>query len=167
MSDLIHNFGIEWKILIAQIVNFAILLFVLKKFAFKPVMKILEERRARIEKAIHQAQSVEDKMREIDVMKEAVLAEARKESSEIIAKTEAAAIKVQESLIAEGNKKAEKILADAAARMKLEGEKLRDEIKNEISGLIADATERTVGDLFDANTQRKMVSQAAELIKRK
>lgn len=167
MSDLIHNLGIEWKVILAQVVNFTILLFILKKFVLGPVLNILEARRERIEKAIHQAQGVEDKMREIESMKESVLAEAREKAGEIIAKTEAAAVKVQESLIAEGHKKAEKILADAAARMNLEGEKLRDEIKRDISGLIADATERSVGDIFDANAQRKMISQATALINKK
>ena len=167
MSDLIHNFGIDWKVLIAQVVNFAILLFILKRFAFGPVMKILNDRRERIAKAIEQAQHVEDRMKEIDSMKEAVLSEARTESRGIIAKAEHSAKVAQENILKETQAKSERLIKDATAKIELDREKLRSEIKSEIAELIADATERTLGDVFDASAQKKMVSGAVSLIKKK
>ena len=167
MSDLIHNLGIDWRILIAQIVNFTILLFILKKFVLGPILNILETRRERIDKAIHQAQTVEEKMKAIEAMQEAVLAEARVSANAIIASAEDSAKKVQATLAADAHTQAQKILADAKNKIDLEREKIFSDVKREVAGLIADATERTLGDVFDAGAQKKMVSQAVSLINKK
>jgi F-type H+-transporting ATPase subunit b len=167
MSDLIHNLGIDWRILIAQIVNFTILLFILKKFVLGPILNILETRRERIDKAIHQAQTVEEKMKAIEAMQEAVLAEARTNANAIIAKAEDSAKKVQATLTAEAHAQAEKVLVDAKNKIEMERERILGDVKREVAGLIADATERALGDVFDANAQKRMVSQAVSLINKK
>ena len=95
MSELFHNIGIDWKVLLAQIVNFAILLFVLKKFAYKPILKVLNDRRKKIEEAIERSKSVDQKMAEIEILKEKILVEARRESDEIIKKAVEAAEQIQ------------------------------------------------------------------------
>ena len=101
MSELIHNLGIDWKVLIAQIVNFAILLFLLKKFAYKPILKILNERRQKIEEAIERSKSVDLRMQEIETLKQQVLDQARKESESILKAAEEAAQEVQENILKE------------------------------------------------------------------
>mgnify|MGYP001588456271 CR=1 FL=1 len=63
--ELISKLGIDWKLLVAQIVNFFILLFVLYKFAYKPVLEMLEKRSKTIEKGIHDAKASEERLKEI------------------------------------------------------------------------------------------------------
>ena len=64
MSDLLSQFGINWTLLIAQMVNFAVLVWVLAKFVYKPVIRVLDERRERIENSLTQAKSIEQKSRD-------------------------------------------------------------------------------------------------------
>src|SRR3989338_792281 len=104
MQELFSNLGIDWKILLAQIINFAILLFILQKFAYKPIVKMLNSRREEIEKADKHASEIDARIKNIEETKEAALAEARKESTKMIKKAETNAVEA-----------AEKIMADAKA----------------------------------------------------
>src|SRR4051812_9569976 len=78
-SGGIGSLGIDKVKFIAQLVNFAILLFVLWKYAFGPVGRKLEERTAKIEKALHDADRIEKEKREFEVWKNTEMAKARQE----------------------------------------------------------------------------------------
>jgi F-type H+-transporting ATPase subunit b len=165
MSELIHNLGIEWKVILAQIVNFAILLFILKKFAYGPVVRILNERRRKIEEAIERSKSVDEKMAEIEALKEKVLDRARRESEKIIGKAEQTAKKVQEEILASAHHKSEKFMEETRKKIEAEREKIFQEVKKEIAEVVTLAVEKSVGDLVDRETQEKLVAEALKLVK--
>lgn len=164
MPALIHNLGIDWKILLAQIVNFAILFFALKKFAYKPVLKVLNERRIKIEEALARSKSIDERMAEIETLKENVLAEARRESHEIIKKAEESARKMHESALQEARRASEKVFAETEKKIGDERAKLLQGVKSEIASLVYAAVEKTVGDLADEKLKARMVEDALTLI---
>ncbi|OGG39055.1 ATP synthase F0 subunit B [Candidatus Jorgensenbacteria bacterium GWA1_49_17] len=164
MSELIHNLGIEWKVLLAQIVNFAVLLFILKKFAYKPILKVLNDRQKRIEEAINRSKSVDKRMAEIETLKEKVLDEARRESEAIIKKAEEAALRVKESVLKEAHSVSEKLLVDTGKKIQAEREKIFREAKSEIADLVYAAVEKSIGDLAGENLKTKMVEDAMKFV---
>ncbi|MFH0712798.1 MAG: F0F1 ATP synthase subunit B [Candidatus Jorgensenbacteria bacterium] len=164
MSELIHNLGIEWKVLLAQIVNFAVLLFILKKFAYKPILKVLNDRRERIEEAIRRSKSVDERMAEIDKLKEKILDEARRESEVIIKKAEEVAERVKESVLKEAHGASEKIMADTEKKVRAEREKIFQQAKSEIADLVYAAVEKSIGDLAGENLKTKMVEDALKFV---
>jgi len=164
MTELVHNLGIDWKVLLAQIVNFAILLFVLKKFAYRPLLKILNERREKIDEAIRRSRSVDEKMAEIEALKERILAAARAESEEILKKAEEAARKIQEEMLRDAHYKSEKLLQEAEKKIQAEREKIFQEVKKDIAGVVALAVEKSVGDLVGRETQEKMIKEALKIV---
>lgn len=164
MAELIHNLGIDWKILLAQIINFAIILFVLKKFAYKPILKVLDDRRKKIEEAIERSKSVDQKMAEIEALREKIMVEAREESSRIIKKAEEAAYKIQEAALKEAYSKSEKFMAESMKKIQAEREKIFQEVKRETADLVYAAVEKTVGDLADEKLKAKMVEDALEFV---
>ena len=164
MSELIHNLGIEWKVLLAQIVNFTVLLFILKKFAYKPILKVLNDRQKRIEEAINRSKSVDKRMAEIETLKEKVLDEARRESEAIIKKAEEAALRVKESVLKEAHSVSEKLLVDTGKKIQAEREKIFREAKSEIADLVYAAVEKSIGDLAGENLKTKMVEDAMKFV---
>jgi len=164
MSELIHNLGIEWKVLLAQIVNFAVLLFILKKFAYKPILKVLNDRQKRIEEAINRSKSVDKRMAEIETLKEKVLDEARRESEAIIKKAEEAALRVKESVLKEAHSVSEKLLVDTGKKIQAEREKIFREAKSEIADLVYAAVEKSIGDLAGENLKTKMVEDVMKFV---
>ncbi len=110
MSQLLSNFGVDWKLLLAQVVNFAILFYVLKRFAYGPLLDMLSRRRDIIKKGLEDAdasgQELQNVTREAASMRteakkeaHALLVTAHGEAQDIVeAAKQAAAIKKEEIL---------------------------------------------------------------------
>jgi len=86
MRDLFHQLGVDWRLLLSQGVNFLVLLGVLTFFLFKPLLKLLEERKKKIELGLKVGKEAEERLLAIDKMKEEKISEAGKIAFEIIKK---------------------------------------------------------------------------------
>ncbi|KKS38507.1 MAG: ATP synthase subunit b [Parcubacteria group bacterium GW2011_GWA2_42_14] len=144
MSELIHQFGIEWKILVAQIVNFFILLVILKKFAYGPILNILKERRKKIEEGLLAAEESQKKLGEAEKEKEGILTDARKESIGIIQKSEVTAREKESQILTEAGKKAEGIFVEEKAKIHEEKLKMKEDIYKEFSVFLKEALAKIV-----------------------
>lgn len=116
MDQLLEAFGIDWKLLIAQAVNFGLLLVVLWYFLYKPVMKTLDERAARIAKGVEDAQRAEEKLAGADTAAADIVAKADTEAGEILSSARDAAGTERARLVKEAEARAAAIAADAEAR---------------------------------------------------
>src|SRR3989344_7190785 len=111
--EFLKDFGVNPILLLAQIVNFTILLLLLKKFFYKPILKVLEERKHKIETAVLQAEEIQKKLEETQVQQEKLIGEAEAQASRIIEETREAAKNLQEKATSEANKKVEETLIKA------------------------------------------------------
>ena len=113
MDQLFAAFGIDWKVLLAQSVNFGVLLVGLTYFLYKPVLKMLKERQAIIEKGVQDAQEAARKAKEIESEKAEVLAQAAREAESAVTKgvTEGKAERAQ--IIERAQTQSDSILSDA------------------------------------------------------
>ena len=84
MAELLENLEIKWQLLLAQTVNFFILLFLLKKFLYKPMLKFLRERREAIEEGLKKSELAEQKFQEMREIQAKELAKTRQEAQGII-----------------------------------------------------------------------------------
>ena len=89
--DALAQLGIDWKLLLAQVVNFGILLFILKRYAYQPMLQLMDERAARIEKGLKDAEAAEQKLRSVEEEEKAILAGARQQAKELLVETDKAA----------------------------------------------------------------------------
>jgi F-type H+-transporting ATPase subunit b len=146
MSDLFHNLGIDWRFLIAQLVNFTILFFVLKKFLYRPIIGVLEKRRREIEETDKKTREIREIFQRAENERNEILKEARKEAMSIIAKAEIAAKEKAEKIIEAGRQEAAIIVSEG--RKKLDEEKMRiiSEAKMEIGSLVALAVEKAINE---------------------
>lgn len=160
MSELLSQFGINWVLLVAQMVNFAILLWVLARFVYKPVIRKLDERRERIENSLAQAKALEEKGRESEAEYMAHLATAREEAAEIVSKAKEAAATIQKQAQDNALRQTDTLLA--AARREAQDERdamLRDMQKMVIESSTA-IVEKIVRDKLDPPTREKLVHEA-------
>lgn len=160
MNELISTFHIDWKLIIAQLVNFAIVFYVLKKFAYGPMMKLMTERAEKIEKGIKDAEGAHQKLAEITEKEKAVLVEARKSAQEIVNKAEAVALKNKEEIVAEAKTQAEKILSDSAKRIELEKNQMMQEVKGQIAALVISATSKIIDEKLDSDKDKSIIDKA-------
>jgi F-type H+-transporting ATPase subunit b len=127
MQDLLSQFGINWTLLVAQMVNFAILVWVLSRFVYKPVIRILDERRERIENSLAQAKTTEIKSREAEAELAAKMAEAKNEAAAIIAQAKEASVVLQKQA-------SDRVVKDAAQFL----EQARKQAETERAQMMAD-----------------------------
>jgi F-type H+-transporting ATPase subunit b len=157
--ELLQKLGINWKLLVAQIVNFLILLFVLYRFAYKPVLKLLNDRTKKIEKGLKDTELAHRKLQEITQKEKEMLSKARIEAQEILKKTEDMAKKSKDEMAQEAKAQAEKIIADAKSNIESEKTKMLREVKAEVAELVVMATEKVIGEKIDEKKDKELIDK--------
>lgn len=160
MSELLTKLGIDWKLLIAQIVNFLVLLFILWKFAYGPVLGMLEKRQKKIEKGLKDADEAHKKLAESAELQKEILRKARTEAKDIVEKSREQAEKSKSEIAAEAKVQAEKILAGAKAEIEQEKQKTIAEIKSEIGGIVIAATEKIIDEKMDGKKDKELIEKS-------
>ncbi|MCD6149493.1 F0F1 ATP synthase subunit B [bacterium] len=158
--ELLSNLGINGKLLLAQIVNFFILLYILKRFAYKPILKVLDDRKEKIEKGLQDAEKAKNKLGEMEEKEKKILLTARKEAQKIVDSAEEIAKKNKEEIIIESKSQAEKILSDTEKKIEEEKNKMLGEVKSEMAELVSLATEKVIGEKMDEEKDREIIEQA-------
>ena len=110
MDKFIHEFGINWQLMVAQLVNFAVLVFLLGKFVYKPIIKALDARKKKIEDGIAFSDRAEKELAGVEVMKAEELKKAELKGQEVIKKAEGDANKVSADIMVGAEKEKERIL---------------------------------------------------------
>ena len=159
MEELVKTFHIEVGMLLAQFANFVIVFFVLYKFAYGPVLKLLNERTQKIEKGLKDAEESHKKLQEISEKEAAVLVEARKKAQEIIKKSEETAVAQSQEIVAGAKEQTEKMLASAKKEIEQEKEKIIAEAKSEVANLVVLATEKIIHEKLDSAKDKELISQ--------
>jgi len=160
MSELLTKLGIDWKLLIAQIVNFLVLLFVLWKFAYGPVLGMLDKRQKKIEKGLKDADEAHKKLVESEEKQKEILRKARTEAKDIVEKAHQQAEKSKSEIADEAKAQAEKIISGARVEIETEKAKSIAEIKSEIGGLVIAATEKIIGEKIDEKKDKELIEKA-------
>lgn len=169
-STVSHNpaqlLGLDWKLFLAQLVNFCVVLFVLWKWAFGPLGKKLQERADKIEKSLQQAKEIEQQKEETEKSKMEQLAEARKEADEIINKAEAAATAVKEQIILEAKTQSQKLLEQVRQQSINEKEKMLAEFRQDVAEMVVSVTEKIIRSKLDPKADLSLIKKSVENVEK-
>lgn len=164
---LIETFHIDIKLIIAQLINFFIVLVVLWFFALKPLMKVMKERADKIKGGLKKSQEAEERMKRTLNEKEQILREARKESEKIIAKAKELSEKEREKIISQTQDEAKKILMENKRLLSLEKNKIIKEAESDIADLVILATKKVLNKKMNAEINNGLVEKTVEELKDK
>jgi F-type H+-transporting ATPase subunit b len=152
--------GISPGAFVIQLITFAIVFLLLKRFAFKPIVRLLEERRQVIDDGVKLGQKLEKERAKQDEEVTKILREARHEADKIIATGHKEARDVIREAEQTAQRKAETILADAEARIEEESEQARRRLEKDLVGLVSEATEAIVEEKVDPKRDAKLIEKA-------
>jgi F-type H+-transporting ATPase subunit b len=152
-------FGVDVFKLAFQIVNFLILLFLLNRFLFKPVLRRIDERNAQLSQGLEDAAAAARDRELARAEREAALAEARKESEALVARAAKTAEATSAEILATARASAEQLTERAREEIAAEKERALAEIRGEVADLALDAAGKLVGSEMDSPTQRRLVEQ--------
>lgn len=157
--DFLSDFGVQPIFLAAQVVNFLVLLFILKKLLYGPILKVLSQRRKRIEDSLKNAEEIERKLAETEEQAEKNIAKTLQESQKILDETNTAA----KQILDEANKAAEGILLKAADNagkiVEREKELLMQEVRGNVAGLVALVFEKVTGKKIIERNQKEIIEK--------
>lgn len=160
--EVLAKLGVDWKLLIAQAINFVVLLFVLKRYAYGPILRALEARTKKIEQGLKDAAASEEKLASTVEEEKRIMAAAREEARDILVRAETSAKERDGKMLLETKAKIDKMITDADAHLAEEKARLVREAKAELSGLIVTATGRVLGCAVDVSVDAKLVAEALE-----
>jgi F-type H+-transporting ATPase subunit b len=166
MSGILHNFGVDWKLLLAQAVNFFILLYILKRFAYAPVVKMLREREDRVKRGLEAAAESERRLKGAVEKEDDILRAAEAKALETVGHAEAAAYEKEAEIIEAAHGKAEAVIAAAATKLSEDREKLSQEVGREAEALVMSATARVLGRMNPDERDAVLVRQALDELSR-
>ncbi len=161
-SGGIGAIGLDGKALLFQLINFAILFWVLKKVAYKPIIKVLEARRERIEESLKMAHDIEQNQQKMAEAQALALKQARAEAAEIVAKTRAEAAEMLKEAEVKATAQNERLLAEAKSRIEQELTQAKKGLKREVVGLVVAATEVVLAEKVDAKKDEALIERALQ-----
>jgi len=135
MEEIVHAFGIDWRLIVIQMFNFALLLGALWYFLYTPILKMLEAREAKLKQGVMDAEKAALSLTEADTAKSAILKEARGEAETIVATAKTHAEAKGAAIVSDAEAKALRVLDDAKAR----GEEAQKEARRASEAEIAQA----------------------------
>lgn len=144
MDQLFSAFGIDWKLLTAQAVNFGVLFVALTYLLYKPVMKTLDERRIKVAKGVEDAEAAQVMLKEADEEASVKLKGAESEAEGIVASAREAAGTEKAKIVKDAETRAAAISADAEARAQEAAAKTIRESEKEIARLAMLAAEKAM-----------------------
>jgi F-type H+-transporting ATPase subunit b len=151
-------------LMIWTLICFAITFFVLKRFAFGPIQKTIDERRDRIRKAVDEADHAREEARQLLEQHRALIAEAKGEAAEILAEARKVADAQVERVKGEAEEERQRRLEETKRQIEAETKRSLDLIREEVADLTLQATARVTGKVLDAEDQRRLIDEAiAEL----
>lgn len=143
MSSVLSTFGIDWRLLLINAVNFGILVVALWYFLYAPIMRSLEERRRRVTRGVEDAKAAEARLGEIEASRGEVLAQASREADKLLEEARAAAAHKERELREQGLAAAAAALKEAEAEAGELKAKALEESKKEVAKLIVLGIEKT------------------------
>jgi F-type H+-transporting ATPase subunit b len=146
MEAIFTTFGIDWKLLLIQGVNFGILLAGLTYFLYKPMMKMLDERRVKVARGVADAEAAAHKLAEIEGARAKTLAEAGRDADEIMSRARASAGAKEREIVSRAEAAAAEVAKEAEAQAREAKAKAIAESKEEVAKMIVLGMEKVLAE---------------------
>jgi F-type H+-transporting ATPase subunit b len=163
--ELLEALGINLKILFAQLVNFSVLLFVLWRFAYRPVLDILKQRREKVSQGVQDAKAAEMKLNEAKDKEKAVIIEAKKEAQNIIDEATERAETKKQAILDKAKEEVGQVINAEKQKIQQEKADTLKSIKADISDLVVIAVERVMKEKMDSTIDKKIIKEAIKDLK--
>ncbi|MCX6800208.1 MAG: F0F1 ATP synthase subunit B [Candidatus Falkowbacteria bacterium] len=159
MDSIIEMFHIDLRLIIAQMINFAIVFFVLYKFAIKPLQDVMAERTSKIQKSLNDAKQIDEKLKQTKLDSEEIFKKARLEANQILENAKNESETRKNESVDKAKKEIAEIIEQEKQRMEIEKQKTITEIKNEVSSLVIGLTEKILEERIDLSKDKEVINK--------
>ncbi len=160
-GQIFSTFGVTLPKFIAQVILFLIVYFILSKYAFGPVLAMLNERRRRIEEGQHNAEKIKRQLAEAELRYQEILRKANEEAGKLLEEARLSSELHSQKSAQQAIKEAEGIIHRAQETIELERGKMVSEVKKELIGLVVDTTAKVTGKVLTSDDQKRLSDETA------
>ena len=158
------TFGVDWPHLFAQIVSFCIVCFILYRFAYRPVLTMLEARRQQIALGLANEERIKAELARTEAQRQEVMAQANAQATKFIEEARAAAARLHDQETQKAIAAAEEVLTKARDAATRDHERMLSELKREVGRLVVDTTAAVTGKILTPEDQRRLVEETAKQV---
>ena len=161
VKETADTFGWNWRLFLSQVISFTIVALLLRRFAYKPILAVLEERRQRIAEGLVNAEKIKKQLAEAEQRYAEILAKANADAQRMIDEARESSGHLAERKEQEAIAAAEQIMAKAREASAIEHERTMAELKRELGRLVVETTAKVTGKVLTAEDQRRLQEEAA------
>jgi F-type H+-transporting ATPase subunit b len=161
VEGIAKTFGVDWSHLLAQIASFCIVCVLLARYAYRPVLGMLGERRQKIAEGLANAEQIKAELARTQAQRQQVLDQANARATKVIEEARAAAARLQEQETQRAIAAAEQIMVKAREAAAQERTRLLAELKREFGRLVVQATATVTGKILTREDQRRLAEETA------
>jgi F-type H+-transporting ATPase subunit b len=164
LRDTADTFGWNWELFLSQVASFCIVAVLLRQFAYKPILAVLEDRRRKIEEGQLNAEKIRKELAEAEKRYQEIVAKANADAQRMIDEARESSLHLAERKQGEAVAAAEQILAKAKEAAALEHERQMQNLKRELGRLVVDTTAKVTGKVLTSDDQKRLQEEAARQV---
>ena len=164
LRDTAETFGWDWHLFISQVVSFCIVALLLRRFAYKPILAVLEDRRRKIEEGQLNAEKIRKELAEAEKRYREIVDNANTEAQRMIDEARQSATHLSERKQQEAIAAAEQIVVKAKEAAALEHERQMQALKRELGHLVIETTAKVTGKVLTPDDQKRLQEEAARQV---
>ena len=158
-QDTATRFGVDWQHFAAQCISFGIVAFLLHRYAYKPILAVLEERKKRIQESLENAEKIKQELASAQTKAHEVMVQAGQEASKMIEEARAAAAKVQEQETQKAIAAAQAIVDKAQQATRAEHARMLTDLRREVGRLVVETTAKVTGKVLTLDDQKRLAEE--------
>lgn len=162
--ETLEAFGVNWPLFLSQAVSFLIVCALLWRFAYRPILKVLEDRRQRIAESLANADKIKAQLAEAEARHAEILQRANAEAQKMIAEARTAAAALAQTREQAAIAQAEGIVSQAREAITLERDRMFADLRREVARLVVETTGKVTGKVLTAEDQRRLSEEATREI---
>jgi F-type H+-transporting ATPase subunit b len=156
------TFGVDGPHLIAQVISFSIVCFILYRFAYKPILKMLDERRRQIAQSLADTEKIKAELARTELQRRELIMKANAEATRIIEEARAVAVRLQEQQVQKAIAAAEQVMAKAREAAAQDHASMLADLKREVGRLVVQTTARITGKILTPEDQKRLAEETAK-----
>src|SRR6266487_920333 len=164
LRETADTFGWNWQLFLSQVISFVIVALLLRRFAYKPILAVLEDRRRKIEEGQLNAEKIRKELAEAEKRYQEIVAKANADAQRMIDEARESAAHVSERKQQEAITAAEQIVSKAKEAAALEHERQMQALKRELGRLVIDTTAKVTGKVLTNDDQKRIQEEAARQV---
>jgi len=164
--DVLHNFGVEWQLLLAQVINFLVIFYLLKRFLYKPLFNLLKKRADAIKEGVKQAEEGKKALDEALVKEKKLIKEAQDTARKIIADAREHGTQLAKEIEDRAKKQTDRMIEEAKVQIAREAKLAEQQLNKHVAEISIEMLKKSLGSVFGEKEQSEIVSKAVKTLQK-